>query len=175
MAKKATYITELKKALNKIDLKDLESLSDFLVFSRDNRIFICGNGGSACTAQHIAEDLQKMCGFNITCLTDNIGVITAYANDISYDAIFSGQLEAMATEGDILIVISGSGNSKNILRAIDCANKRKMNVVAIVGTNGGEVKDMRLDKLIHINTDMQRFEDCSLIVGHIITMNIYGN
>ncbi len=175
MAEKATYIGELKKAINQINIKDLESLSDFLIFSKDNRVFICGNGGSACTAQHIAEDFIKMCNLNVTCLSDNIGAITAYANDISYESIYGEQLKIMANTGDVLIVISGSGNSKNILNAIDCANKKNMNVVAIVGLDGGEIVNKRLDKLIHIKTDMQHFEDCSLIVGHIITMNIYGN
>jgi len=166
------YIKELKLVLNQINLKDLESLSDFLIFSRDNRIFICGNGGSACTSQHIAEDFIKMCGLNVTCLSDNVGAITAYANDISYEDIFSKQLEVMGKTGDILIVISGSGNSKNILKAIDVANMIKMNVVAIVGMDGGEIIKKRLDELIHIKTDMQHFEDCSLIIGHILAINM---
>jgi len=168
MAKKETYIQGLRKAINQINLKDLESLSDFMIFSRDNRVFICGNGGSACTAQHLAEDFIKMCGLDVTCLSDNVGAITAYSNDISYENIFDKQLEIMAKTGDILIVISGSGNSKNILKAIDCANKIKMNIVAIVGLDGGEVINKRVDKLIHIKTDMQHFEDCSLIIGHIL-------
>jgi len=168
MAKKETYIQGLRKAINQINLKDLESLSDFMIFSRDNRVFICGNCGSACTAQHLAEDFIKMCGLDVTCLSDNVGAITAYSNDISYENIFDKQLEIMAKTGDILIVISGSGNSKNILKAIDCANKIKMNIVAIVGLDGGEVINKRVDKLIHIKTDMQHFEDCSLIIGHIL-------
>jgi D-sedoheptulose 7-phosphate isomerase len=172
MPEKTNYIKELKLVLNQINLKDLESISDFLIFSRDDRIFICGNGGSSCTAQHIAEDFIKMCGLNVTCLSDNIGAITAYANDISYDNVFDKQLEVMAKTGDVLIVISGSGKSKNILKAIDCANKIKMNIVAIVGLDGGEIINKRVDKLIHIKTDMQHFEDCSLIIGHILTLNM---
>jgi len=175
MAKKATYIAELKKAINQIDLKVLESISDYLIFSVDNNIFLCGNGGSSSTCQHIANDLVKMCNLNAICLTDNTATLTACANDISYEAIFDRQLKVMSGKGDILIVISGSGKSKNILSAIDYANKNSMNIIAIIGMDGGEVINKRVDKLIHIKTDMQHFEDCSLVVGHIITMNIYGN
>lgn len=172
MAEKATYIGELKKAINQINLKDLESISDFLIFSKDNKIFLCGNGGSSSTCQHIALHLIHE-GFNAICLTDNIANITAYANDISYENIFDKQLESMANTGDVIIVISGSGKSKNILNAIDCANKKHMNIVAITGLDGGDIINKRVDKLIHIKTDMQHFEDCSLIVGHIIAMNTY--
>ena len=172
MAEKETYIQGLRKAINQINLKDIESLSDFMIFSRDSRIFLCGNGGSACTCQHWAEDLIKMCGLDVTCLSDNIGAVTAYANDISYESIFDGQLEAMANTGDILIVISGSGKSKNIINAINIANEIGMMIVAIVGKDGGDIKNMKVNDLIHIKTDMQHFEDCSLIIGHILTLNM---
>jgi len=166
------YIKKFNKIITKDHIKQLEELSDLLLYSKDNRIFLCGNGGSSSTCQHLANDFIKMCGLNAICLTDNTAILTAYANDISYDDIFVEQLKVMALKGDVLIVISGSGKSKNIIKALDYAIKNGLYTVAFIGMDGGEVINKKVDKLIHINTDMQHFEDCSLILGHILTLNM---
>jgi len=165
------YLLEFPQIFKYIDGELLEQLSELLIRTH-GRIFLCGNGGSSCTAQHISEDLALMCGLDTQCLTDNTGYITALANDISYDDIFSEQLKRMGSEKDILIVISGSGNSKNIIKAVDTAKKIGMFIIAIVGTDGGKLKKKNINDIIHIKTDMQHFEDCSLIIGHMLALSM---
>jgi D-sedoheptulose 7-phosphate isomerase len=176
MAKKAEnkiewYIKEIPKLIQYIDSNSLFNVSNLLARTT-GRIYICGNGGSSCTAQHISEDFRLLCGLDTHCLSDNIGCITAIANDVNYESIFSLQLKEFATHRDILIVISGSGNSMNIIRAIETAKEIGMWIIAIVGTSGGKVKKMKVNDLFHIRTDMQHFEDFSLILGHILTINM---
>lgn len=178
MAKKAEskidwYIKEIPKLTQFLDSNSLFNVSNLLARTT-GRIYICGNGGSSCTAQHMAEDFKLLCGLDAHCLSDSIGCVTAIANDVNYESIFSLQLREFATHRDTLIVISGSGNSMNIVRAIEMAQKLGMWIIAIVGLNGGKVKKMKVNDLFHIKTDMQHFEDFSLILGHILTINMIG-
>ena len=161
------YIEELHKVIDQIKQDDIDDVLHILKFSE--KIFICGNGGSSSTASHLAQDLNKMCGIHTICLSDNIPMITALSNDESYDDIFMRQLQMMATPNDTLIVLSGSGNSKNIIKAIEYANSIDIMTIALIGMDGGKIKkDNKVDKIIHITGDMQHSEDWHLIVGHIL-------
>ncbi|MCH1552879.1 MAG: SIS domain-containing protein, partial [Balneolaceae bacterium] len=142
------------------------------------RIFTCGNGGSASTASHYITDWNKMANlatgkpFRGICLSDNMGLVTAYGNDISYEEVFAGQIKSLADSGDLLVVVSGSGNSPNILRAIKTARDFGLSVVGVLGYDGGKAKDM-CDEVFHAVTwDMQIAEDIHLSFGHMVMKSI---
>jgi D-sedoheptulose 7-phosphate isomerase len=140
-----------------------------------HQVFICGNGGSAANAIHIANDLfygaaknTGKPGIASHALTANQAIVLCIANDLSYEEIFSEQLRAQGRTGDILIVLSGSGNSENIVRAILAARGIGMTSIAILGYSGGACKEMA-DIPIHFAVDdMQISEDAQLIVGHML-------
>ena len=143
-------------------------------WKKDKHVFLCGNGGSAANAMHIANDLLylkskgKGKGIKVTALPANQAVLTCLANDTGYENIFSFQLEQLGTRGDILIVLSGSGNSKNVLKAIDTAKKMGILTCAILGFDGGKCLSL-VDISIHFPVnDMQIAEDLQLIVGHML-------
>jgi len=142
------------------------------VQKQDRHIFLCGNGGSAANALHIANDFLYLRpngkGIKVTALPANQGVLTCLANDTGYENIFSFQLEQLGREGDILIVLSGSGNSPNILKAVDTAKKMRISTSAILGFDGGKCLNL-VDIPIHFPiNDMQIAEDLQLIVGHML-------
>jgi D-sedoheptulose 7-phosphate isomerase len=142
-------------------------------------VFLCGNGGSAGNAIHLANDflygISKTfgAGLRVTALPANSSVLTCLANDLGYDAVFSAQLAVQARRGDVLIVLSGSGNSPNILKALEQAKTMGMKTYAILGYNGGKARAMA-DVPIHFQVnDMQLSEDLQLVVGHIIMQWLY--
>lgn len=140
------------------------------IIKNSNQIYVCGNGGSAATASHFANDIQKICRKRAYSLTDNTPIMTAWANDLNYDNIFMKQLENIATEDDTLIVISGSGNSPNLFNAVTYANSTGMNTIGFVGMDGGRLKkNVKLTKLIHVETDMLHSEDWHLTLCHLIS------
>src|SRR5271168_3914628 len=133
--------------MESVDLDKVESAIQCLAEARDNgqHIFVCGNGGSASTASHFACDILKGCSFNrstrfrIMALTDQLPTITAYANDVGYDVIFAEQLKNFAEPGDLFMAISGSGNSPNVLLAMDYANSIGCRTIALTGRDGGKL------------------------------------
>jgi D-sedoheptulose 7-phosphate isomerase len=147
-------------------------------YKNGSKIITCGNGGSASTASHYITDWQKMVylatgekfrGFS---LVDNIGLITAYANDVSYDDVFSGQVGSVMNPGDLLICVSGSGNSKNTIKAIEEAKKLQCTTLSIVGYDGGQMKAIS-DYNVHIKSfDMQVCEDFHLMFGHWVMKSL---
>ena len=156
-------------------IKNISHLSKKLLVAWKNKncIYLCGNGGSAGNANHIANDLiygagkQNGYGLNVEALSSNPSVITCLANDTGYENIFSEQLKAKGKKNDLLIVLSGSGNSKNVVNAIKVAKKIKMKTFAIVGYNGGICKKIA-DNNIHFKiNDMQLSEDFQLIAMHM--------
>lgn len=165
----------LTEVLQALDSSQVETFVSFLedAYLARKRIFICGNGGSAGNALHIANDFSF--GVNpfglavdIEALPANTAVITCLANDIGYENIFSYQLESKGKPGDLLWVLSGSGNSKNILNAITVANKLNMRSIGILGYDGGESL-RQLNFCIHTPIqDMQISEDMQLIIGHVV-------
>ena len=136
------------------------------------QIFICGNGGSAAIASHMVNDLQKMCWLRAISLTDNVPLITTWANDTHYSKIFTHQLKRLAKPGDILIVFSGSGKSENIIDAIKYGLENGLNVIALVGTNGGDVAKMDGIKFLHVGAGMQQSEDAFSFISHLISLQV---
>jgi len=144
------------------------------------RIAVCGNGGSAVAASHYITDWNKMVyshtglKFNGICLSDNIGLITAYSNDLSYDKVFSEQVKNLLDVGDLLITLSGSGNSENVIKATNVANKMKVNTLAICGYDGGKLKQVSNKSLWIRSNDMQLCEDAQVVFGHMVMKKLCG-
>lgn len=158
---------------------DIRSLSNAINLIEDKylsgkKIITCGNGGSASTASHFITDWNKMINlatgrkFRGISLCDNIGLITAYANDISYEEVFSGQLKSIMDAGDLVIAISGSGNSKNVISAVEYANAAGGETLAIVGYDGGGLMGVAKHAFLVPSFDMQICEDLHLMFGHLV-------
>ena len=170
------YSKRLADSLDEINWAEVLQLSEELLATkvRGSRVFLCGNGGSAANANHIANDLvyavteRTGFGFDAISLTANSAVLTCLANDVGYENIFSEQLAVSGRENDLLLVLSGSGNSKNILNALIMAKKMGMRTSAILGFDGGTCKEIT-DLPIHVEiNDMQISEDIQLVLGHMI-------
>jgi D-sedoheptulose 7-phosphate isomerase len=171
--KSLDYFLTLKKTLDKINHNEIEKVGKIIstVIKRNGNIFTCGNGGSAHNASHIITDFNLLYKkkINSFCLADNKGIITANANDYSYDEIFSNQLLKFAKKNDLLIVLSGSGNSKNILMALKVAKNIGCKTVAFLGFDGGKAKKLA-QTVLHVRShDMQICEDIHMMFGHILT------
>lgn len=155
---------------------------DMLACWQDGRrVFLCGNGGSAGNAIHLANDFlygiakRSGGGLRVLALSANPAVMTCLANDVGYDHIFSEQLAVQAKRGDLLIALSGSGNSPNIVRVIEQAKAMGVKSFAVLGFTGGQCKDLA-DVAIHFPVnDMQIAEDMQLIVGHMLMQWLYAN
>ena len=170
------YSKRLTESLDEINWTEVLRLSKELLSAknRGSRVFLCGNGGSAANANHIANDLvyavteRTGFGFDAVSLTANSAVLTCLANDVGYENIFSEQLAVSGRKNDLLLVLSGSGNSKNIFNALIMAKKMGMHTSAILGFDGGTCKEIA-DLPIHVEVnDMQISEDIQLVLGHMI-------
>jgi len=150
----ATYFRRLHEELDRLSREEIERLADLIyaAWEQGRFVFICGNGGSACTASHLAEDLGKGSlrepdlvshsrkRLRVLSLTDNVGWLTALGNDLGYEHIFVQQLANYAQAGDLLVAISGSGNSRNVLSAVDWANRNGLITFGMTGFDGGKLK-----------------------------------
>jgi D-sedoheptulose 7-phosphate isomerase len=175
------YLDEVAKTLEHME-KDLpfkaEEIVSALVKARDSgkRVYICGNGGSASTASHMASDLNKGSNrkdarrFKAVALTDNIPAMLAWANDSSYDDIFVEQLRNHLEKGDVVIGISGSGNSSNVLKALHYANDEGALTIGLTGFDGGKMA--QLAKIFYVvpNHTMQQVEDIHLLIEHLLSL-----
>jgi len=175
------YLDRLKRALDQIPHEPLEELARelFRAWSEKRQVFIFGNGGSAGNAIHLANDflygISKQLGnaLRVTALPANSAVVTCLANDEGYDGIFFRQLAVLAEPGDIAIAFSGSGNSPNILRALQHCKEYKITSFAVLGYSGGKALDLT-DHAIHIPVDdMQISEDLQLVIGHLMMQWLY--
>ena len=174
-----SYMQRIEQVSGSLDFDNIEKLR--LEISRSlkeqNNLFLCGNGGSAANANHIANDLlygirPPETGVRVHSLCSNISVNTCLANDIGYENIFAQQLKTLASGGDHLIVLSGSGNSSNIINALIEAKKIGISSTALLGYDGGLCKDIA-DNTIHFKIDdMQVCEDFQTIIFHMIIQNI---
>ena len=150
-------------------------------FYAGRKIITCGNGGSASTASHYITDWNKMVNlatgkrFRGISLADNVGLITAYGNDLNYDEVFAGQLRSIMDEGDLLVAISGSGNSPNILKAVQYANEIGGQTLAVAGYDGGKLKPMAQHCVLIPSFDMQLCEDAHLMFGHMVMKTLCGS
>jgi len=181
------YLQRLHNCFTDEILEIVETLAADLrkAWIEGKQVFICGNGGSAANALHLANDLQygigacgpipKIPGLRVEALPANTGVITCLANDTGYDNIYAHQLETKAGPEDILIVLSGSGNSINVVRSIEIASRLGVRSYAIVGFSGGLCKEIA-DQTIHFQiNDMQIAEDTQLMVGHMCMQWLTAN
>ena len=174
-ADSAEYLAKVRELLDEMpEQSDRFVNTLFEAFEGGNTVFLAGNGGSAAAASHFGQDLAKGTlpsmdatrRFRVIPLTDNIGYITALANDEGYDSIFEQQLRGLAVEGDLLVVISGSGNSPNVLRAIEYAKSIGMKTVGVTGFDGGKVRQMA-DESVHVPVhDMGMCEALHGVVFH---------
>ena len=176
MLKSSDYFQKHFDAASKVSDVEIDRILIQLqnAMKDNHKVFVCGNGGSALTASHYVTDWSKMLWshknqkLQAYCLNDNIGLLSAYANDISYNEVFSNLLNQYASKNDILITISGSGNSENLVNALNVAKLLKLVTIGIVGFDGGKIKKMT-DICIHYPVnDMQIAEDLHMSLGHIL-------
>ncbi|HEX4749977.1 MAG TPA: SIS domain-containing protein [Bryobacteraceae bacterium] len=169
------YKSQLVTALETVDLEAVNRGIEILEAARNaNRhVFVCGNGGSASTASHFVTDMVKGASYNrstrfrIMALTDSLPTITAYSNDVGYDCIFTEQLKNFAERGDVFIGISGSGNSPNVIRAMEYAKQIGCKTIALTGRDGGKLGPMADLEIRVAESHMGRIEDGHLIVCHM--------
>ena len=173
-----SYIDYLSAVLKNISLKDIEKFVEVLLEAREREssIFFIGNGGSAATASHFANDIaigtrtyEKP--FRAISLCDNQAVITAIANDDGYEKIFSQQLQVLLKKQDVVVAISASGNSPNLLDAIDTAKKMNTITVGISAFDGGKMKEM-VDVSLHVPTEKGEYgpaEDAHMVLDHLVS------
>jgi len=172
----AEYKSELLKTLDSVDLNLVNQAIEWFKEARANgrQIFVCGNGGSASTASHFACDMVKGASYNrgqrfrIMALTDQLATITAYANDVSYDAVFVEQLRNFARQGDVVMALSGSGNSPNVIRALEYANSIGCRTIALTGRDGGKLAPLGQLSIQVKAPHMGRIEDAHMVVCHMI-------
>jgi D-sedoheptulose 7-phosphate isomerase len=173
-----SYKQKLTSLINDIDERTIQSVIDLFEenYSKGKKIYIIGNGGSAATGSHMVNDLgvglarRGIRYFDIECLSDNTSVCTALANDIGYEHIFSMQLKNKISADDLLIAISCSGNSANIINAVTYAKEQKTKIIGLTGFDGGELKQLS-DINFHIDTKKNEYglvEDLHMIFDHMI-------
>jgi len=176
----SSYFADLKNTLDKIDLGILEKINTILyrALLEKKQVFTMGNGGSGSTASHFVCDLNKgVCygqqnKFKAICLNDNIPTLLAYANDVSYTDIFSEPLKNLMQKGDIVIGFSGSGNSENIIKAIEYAKQNGGITVGFSGCGGGRLAEVAEYSLVVPIDDMQKSEDIHFVLCHLMMQSL---
>jgi D-sedoheptulose 7-phosphate isomerase len=176
------YIDELKRCLDILDRAKIETAIEILMqaYTKGKKVFIIGNGGSASNASHIACDLGKGTlsriyddhkkRFKVYSLTDNVAMMTAFANDLSFKDVFIQQLRNLVQAGDVLIVLSGSGNSMNVIKAVRYARKRRAKTIGFLGfKTGGTLAKLVDCAIIADSSEYGQCEDIQLILDHIIS------
>jgi D-sedoheptulose 7-phosphate isomerase len=171
-----TYLIQLQETISLLPAETIDQIIDTLLESAWNgrKVFICGNGGSASTASHFACDLAKNTiipgapRFRVMALTDNVAMMTAWANDTAFENIFAEQLIALVEPGDVVIGISCSGNSGNVLKAVEVARQQGATTIGFTGDQGGRLKDMVDICLLVASPRIEQQEDVHLIVEHCI-------
>lgn len=177
------YSNRLQLTLSSSDWSSVEKLAHEMMrcWKEHCQVFICGNGGSAGNAIHLANDFlygvakKNGGGLKVNALSANSAVLTCLANDIGYEYIYSEQIAVLSKPGDLLIALSGSGNSKNIINAIEEANKLGLITSAILGFSGGVCKKIASIPIHFPVDDMQIAEDMQLIVGHMLMQWMFAN
>jgi len=171
-----SYLDDLIETISELDTGALTRAVMTLREARDrgSQVFVCGNGGSASTASHMVVDLLKGASygrtrrFRIIGLSDSIATITAYANDVDYDRIFVEQLRNFAAPGDILVALSGSGTSKNVIEAVEYANGAGLTTIGLTTGLGGRLREISRLPIAVPSSHMGRLEDCFLIAVHVM-------
>jgi len=175
------YLTRLAALIKTFDFKVYAKMVEMILdaYQRRAQIFVMGNGGSGATASHLACDINKGCCFDLPlkfkmiCLNDNIPTMLALANDVSYAAVFEEPLKNFLNPGDMVIGISGSGNSENVLNAIGYANDNNAHTLGWCGFGGGRLAKMAGLAFIAESNDMQQVEDIHVIMGHMLMQSLF--
>ena len=170
------YLQDVNRLVAGLPVAQLKGLVDRLLAAYDEgrQVFLLGNGGSASTCSHIVNDFQKciyLAGgktFRCTSVTDNVALITAWANDTAYDNVFAEQLRPWVNPGDLVFCVSGSGNSQNVLKAARLARELGAYTIGLCGYQGGKLAPMVDEALVIPCDNMQRIEDCHMIVLHLL-------
>jgi D-sedoheptulose 7-phosphate isomerase len=173
------YLALEQKTLNALDRQEIHDVVSLFLktYNAGGSIYVFGNGGSASTASHMANDFNKGISeyvdkkFRMVCLNDNVATLMSIANDISYEEVFRFQLRNKLSPDDLVIGISGSGNSGNVINALEYASSQKVKTIAICGFDGGRIKKIA-DCCFHVKlSNMQVVEDMHLILNHLL-MNV---
>lgn len=169
------YLAELSLALRDLDRSMLQRIAHLFCFAHaaGRTVFCCGNGGSAAIAAHWAADLSKLTAelgrprLRVVCLTDSVSALTAAANDFDYGEVFVDQLRTFMSPGDVVIGISTSGKSENVLRAMDYANQHGATSIGITGSSGEPLHRLARETLVIQSTNVQRIEDVTTVAAHL--------
>lgn len=171
------YLSGVKDLLDAVDPADIERVVDlaFEAYRNDRRVVLCGNGGSGSTTSHLVCDFMKNilleCGgkpFEVVALTDSPALLLAWGNDTDFGSVFMGQARTWLRSGDVLIALSGSGNSPNILRVVEYANEIGATSVGFCGYGGGKLAAAAQHSVVVDKRNMQQVEDLHMIFGHIV-------
>lgn len=170
------YRSKLLSVLDAVELPRVEEAIEVLARAREENqhIFVCGNGGSAATANHFACDMVKGASygreqrFRIMALSEQVPTLTAYANDVGYDAVFAEHLRNFARPKDVVMAISGSGSSPNVIRAVEYARSAGCYTIGLSGRDGGKLRPL-VDLSLHVDEPhMGRIEDAHMVICHMI-------
>lgn len=172
----SSYLNTVGKLLQDTPTERLEQISGMVLdaYKTGKQVFVVGNGGSASTASHLCCDLQKSVSleggkkFKVMSLTDNVALMTAWANDFKYEDIFAQQLNIWAQPGDLVIAISGSGNSPNVIKAVELGNELGAVTIGMSGFDGGKLAKVAQHSVVVPSNDMQHIEDAHMIFSHLI-------
>ncbi|MCX6768500.1 MAG: SIS domain-containing protein [Candidatus Micrarchaeota archaeon] len=174
------YVSTLRSAVDALRLEELEAIADVLNHARENgkRVYIFGNGDSATNSLHYAMDLSKGITvdgkkrFRAISLNENVPLLTALGNDNGYEMVFKSQLEGLLEAGDVVIGISGSGNSPNVLKAIEFANSMGAVTIGMTAMGGGNLKAMAKHSIVVDTNSMEIAEDVHFVIGHMLKMHL---
>lgn len=180
--------SETKLKMQMACAEDILSAVDLMVnaYRKNGKVLLCGNGGSAADCQHIATELMIRLNHQISrpalaaiALTTDSSNLTAGGNDIGYENVFARNVQGLGNEGDVLIAISTSGNSGNIVKAVNMAKQKKMNTIGFLGGNGGKLKPLVDVSIVIPSANVQRIQEGHITVAHIICelteLELYGN
>ncbi len=182
MEKIRGYLNEVSALIAHLPVEQIDAFVGRLMEAYDEgrQLFLLGNGGSAATASHLLADFQKciyMAGgktFRALAVTDSVPLITAWANDTHYDNVFAEQLRPWVQPGDLVVAISGSRNSPNVLRAVQVSRELGAYVLGLAGYRGGRLAEMADECIIVPCDNMQRIEDCHMVIGHVLFWRMMG-
>lgn len=170
------YLRDVQQLVGQLDTAAIERLIDLLAgaWRSGKQVVLMGNGGSSATASHIVNDLQKCIqletgrALKAMCLSDNTPLVLAWANDAGYEQVYARQVECWVGECDVVIGISGSGNSPNVVQAIEAANALKAHTYGLSGCGGGNLARVAKDNLVAPSDNMQHIEDLHMVVLHAV-------
>lgn len=180
------YLAELKSVLDKLPLDSIAKATDilFACYQTNHTAFVFGNGGSGALASHLVTDLAKGTHFpgpkelasvrrmKALAVTDNMPMVTAWANDTQYEDVFMRQIENFLQPGDVAVAISGSGNSPNVLKALEFSRGKNATTIGLGGFGGGKMKDLLDCAVIVPSNSMQQVEDAHVIISHMIFLDL---